>query len=113
MNSWRDGHDHDEDDDGATLDDLLPYLKQFVIGQIKILAVLTEMRNTMASAAEQLDALSAAVDDIAADVQVLVDKSGQLDAEGQAALDRLTGKLNDLNVEVGDQDGSDSAQPTA
>ena len=71
-------------------------------------ALLIRMENHMASARDQLDALSAKVDDIAADVRVIQAKAGQLDDEGQAALDRLTDKLSAFDTEVGDADGSDA-----
>lgn len=83
------------------------HAQQF-LGIDRVLNHLHRLENLMATATEQLNQLNAKVDDIAADVQVLATKSGQLDAEGQAALDRLTGKLSDLDVQVGDQDGSDT-----
>lgn len=85
-----------------------------LLGVNEILTHLHRLEKQMATDAEKLNALSDKVDDIAADVRVLATKSGQLDAEGQAALDRLTGKLSDLDAEVGDQDGSDNPeQPEA
>lgn len=66
----------------------------------------------MATAAEQLNELSAKVDDLVADVRALVD---QLEAErenlteaGQAALDGLVAKVDAFDAEIGDADGSDT-----
>lgn len=66
----------------------------------------------VATAAEQINALSAKVDDIAADFSALV---AALNAErenlteaGQAALDAASAKLDALDVAVGDADGSDT-----
>lgn len=71
-----------------------------------------ELGVQMATAAEQLNALSAKVDDLVADVRALVD---QLEAErenlteaGQAALDALVAKVDAFDAEIGDADGSDN-----
>jgi len=85
----------------------------------------------MATAAEQInalsgkvDALTAAVADVHADFTALVNAMNaereNLTAAGQAALDQANAKvdtattaLHDLDVEVGDADGSDTpAEPT-
>jgi hypothetical protein len=74
---------------------------------------LHRMETAMTDAASQIDALSTKVDAIAADVAVLVNAdTSSLPADAQAALDRLAGKLTDLQGEVGDRDGSDTpAEP--
>jgi hypothetical protein len=65
----------------------------------------------MATAAEQLTALSARVDDIAADftalVAALAAERENLTAAGQAALDVAVAKVAALDAAVGDADGSD------
>ncbi len=76
--------------------------------------VLTEMRFDMASAAEQLNALNDRLDDLVRDVrantEILQTKAGQLDEEGQAALDRLSSNIASFDAEVGDADGSDKLE---
>lgn len=62
----------------------------------------------MGALKDQLEKLSAKVDDVAADVRA---KGGQVDAEDQAALDGLRSRLDSLDAQVGDADGSDAAQP--
>lgn len=66
----------------------------------------------MAAAADQITALSAKVDDIAADFIALRDamlaERENLTAAGQAALDAANAKLDALDTEVGDADGSDT-----
>jgi hypothetical protein len=66
------------------------------------------LETLMATAAEQIDALTAKVDDLAADVRVVVAERENLSPAGQAAVDRLNAKLTDLDTEVGDADGSDT-----
>ncbi len=70
-----------------------------------------ELRTMMASAAEQLDALNNRFSDLIADVrannEILQTKAGQLDEEGQAALDRLSANIAAFDAEVGDKDGSE------
>ncbi len=90
------------------------------------------MEETVATAAEQIDALSTKVDgvttvtaDILSDFRAFRDAvqadREQLTEAGQAALDRANAKLDDattrlgeLDVEVGDADGSDNppVEPT-
>jgi uncharacterized coiled-coil protein SlyX len=65
----------------------------------------------MATAAEQIDALTAKFDDLVADVRVVVAERENLTPAGQAAADRLASKLDSFDVEVGDADGSDTATP--
>lgn len=91
-----------------SLCDIFDKIREVLGRQKLVLAKLTNLEERMASAAEQINAVIAKLDDVAADVAVLKEKAGQLDAEGQAALDRLTSKLDDLDTEVGDQDGSDN-----
>jgi hypothetical protein len=98
----------------------------------EIAAALTPLETQMSSdflnfAADQgskIDVLTAGIADIAADVQVLLDKAAQAGVftqEEQDAATALTGKLDalksavsGLNDEVGDQDGSDTpAEPPA
>ena len=69
----------------------------------------------VATAAEQITALAAKVDDIAADfaalVAALAAERENLTEAGQAALDAATAKLDALDVAVGDADGSDTPEP--
>ncbi len=73
---------------------------------------LNQLEVRMATAAEQIDALSAKVDDIAADFAALVTalnaERENLTEAGQAALDAANAKLTALDVAVGDADGSDT-----
>lgn len=62
----------------------------------------------MATAAEQIDALTAKFDDLVADVRVVVAERENLTPTGQAAADRLSAKLDSFDTEVGDADGSDT-----
>lgn len=66
------------------------------------------LEERMSELSDKLDALGTKIDAVQTDVDVLKTKSGQLDAEGQAALDRLSGKVDGLASDVGDQDGSDT-----
>lgn len=88
---------------------MLHLLTAATLAGIGWLAYRTE--KLMATAAEQIDALTAKVDDLAADVRVVVAERENLSPAGQAAVDRLNAKLTDLDTEVGDADGSDSAVP--
>lgn len=76
---------------------------------------LAALEALMATAAEQITALSAKVDDIAADfaalVAALAAERENLTEAGQAALDAATAKLDALDVAVGDADGSDTPPP--
>ncbi len=67
----------------------------------------------MATATEQLTALSGKVDDLIADVRaaLAVINNDNLSNEAQAALDELNEKIGAFDTEVGDADGSD--QPPA
>ncbi len=66
----------------------------------------------MATAAEQINTLSAKVDDIAADFRAFRDamtaERENLTESGQAALDAANAKLDAFDTEVGDADGSDT-----
>lgn len=73
---------------------------------------LDRLETLMETAAAQIEAMSARVDDIHADFTALV---AALNAErenlteaGQAALDAATAKLTALDEAVGDADGSDT-----
>jgi uncharacterized coiled-coil protein SlyX len=73
---------------------------------------LTRMETAMASAAEQLNTLSAKVDDMMADVRAALDTLRQdrenLSSDGQAAFDTLTAKVEAFDAEIGDADRSDT-----
>lgn len=77
-----------------------------------ILNTLTRMEAHMANEAEQIEAVSAKLDDVIADVRaalaILTAERDNLGAEGQAALDTLTAKVDAFDAEVGDADGSDT-----
>lgn len=64
----------------------------------------------MATEAEQITALTTKVDDLVADVRAalaaLEADRNNLGADGQAALDTLTAKVDAFDAEVGDADGS-------
>lgn len=79
---------------------------------VLVLNKLTTLEELMATAAEQITALSAKVDDIAADFTALVAalavERENLTEAGQAALDVANAKLAALDAEVGDADGSDT-----
>jgi uncharacterized coiled-coil protein SlyX len=77
-----------------------------------ILTRLDQLEATMATEAEQLNALSAKIDDVISDVRaalaILTAERDNLGTEGQAALDALTAKVDAFDAEVGDADGSDT-----
>lgn len=99
----------------------------------RVEAALSRLETAMATGAEQISQLSAKVDtlssvttDIAADFAAfktaMEAERENLTAAGQAALDeanaklgQVSGKLADLDVAIGDADGSDTppAEPTA
>jgi hypothetical protein len=69
----------------------------------------------MATATNQITALSAKFDDFASDVRaaLAVINDDQLSPQAQEALDGLSAKLDALDTEVGDADGSDvPVEPT-
>lgn len=76
---------------------------------------LTAMEATMATEAEQLNALSAKVDDLISDVRAALDilraDRDNLGPEGQAAFDALDAKVSAFDAEIGDADGSDTPTP--
>jgi len=80
-----------------------------------ILNTLNRMEAHMANEAEQITALSAKVDDVISDVRaalaILTAERDNLGAEGQAALDALSAKVDAFDAEVGDADGSDAVAP--
>lgn len=67
------------------------------------------LEELMATATEQLTALSGRFDDFASDVRaaLAVINDDQLSPQAQEALDGLSAKLASLDTEVGDADGSD------
>ena len=74
---------------------------------------LHQIGQRMATEAEQLNALSAKVDDLVADVRAALEALANapdttLGADGQAAFDALGAKLDAFDAEVGDADGSDT-----
>lgn len=75
-----------------------------------IRAELRKLGRHMATATEQLTALSAKVDDLVADVRVAlaVINNDELSTDAQAALDAVNTKLDAFDAEVGDADGSDT-----
>jgi chromosome segregation ATPase len=79
---------------------------------VLVLNKLESLEASVATAAEQITALSAKVDDIAADFTALVTalnaERENLTEAGQAALDAANAKLEALDVAVGDADGSDT-----
>jgi uncharacterized coiled-coil protein SlyX len=81
------------------------------IGVADLHRILTRLEHDMATAAEQLDTLSAKFDDMAADVRAVFEERKNLSEDGQAALDRLAAKVNAFDTEVGDADGSDNPPP--
>jgi hypothetical protein len=91
-----------------TLDDIFDMVES-------LHARFNQLEANVATAAEQITALSAKVDDIAADFIALRDamlaERENLTEAGQAALDAANAKLDALDAEVGDADGSDG-EPT-
>ena len=71
---------------------------------------LRKLGRDMATATEQLTALTAKVDDLIADVRAALAVIGgdELSDEAQASLDALTAKVDAFDAEVGDADGSDT-----
>lgn len=82
----------------------------------EITALLIRLENHMATAREQLNDLSAKVDDFVADFRAFRDAAQadrqNLSPEAQEAFDSLAAKVDAFDTEVGDADGSDQpAQP--
>jgi outer membrane murein-binding lipoprotein Lpp len=76
--------------------------------------ILYRLEKRMATATEQLTALSTKVDDLISDVRAALATIGadNLSDEAQAALDGLSQKVAAFDQEVGDADGSDTpAEP--
>lgn len=75
-------------------------------------AKVIEIGVQMATAAEQLNALSAKVDDLIADVRAALEQleadRENLSPDGQAAMDTLIAKIDAFDAEIGDADGSDT-----
>lgn len=90
-------------------------LLEVVAGLQTVPLQLQRLERNMATAKQQLDALSAKVDDLIADVRAARDAieadRENLSDDGQAALDQLTAKVDAFDAEVGDADGSDAAAP--
>lgn len=82
-----------------------------------ILNRLDALEAVMATEAEQLNALSAKVDDLISDVRAalatLAAERDNLGPDGQAAIDSLNAKVDAFDAEVGDADGSDTPAPEA
>lgn len=77
--------------------------------------ILTRLETLMTTQAEAFAALSTKIDDIKADFTALLEQLAaereNLSEAGQAALDALTAKVDDLDTSVGDADGSDAPPP--
>jgi hypothetical protein len=71
------------------------------------------LEEVMATATEQLTALSTKVDDLISDVRaaLAVINDDELSADAQSALDGLSDKIAAFDAEVGDADGSDTPAP--
>lgn len=86
-----------------------------VPGLDEVLAHINRLEQAMATAAEQLTALSAKVDDLAADVraalEILRADREKLSDAGQAAFDELEAKVDAFDAEIGDADNSDAPPP--
>lgn len=91
--------------------DLTPVLTQLN----EILARLTSLETHMATAAEQLTALTAAVQEVHADFTALLEtlnaERENLTEAGQAALDQATAALAALDEAVGEHDGTPPPPP--
>lgn len=81
-------------------------------GLVALAAGIQRLENLMATEAEQLNAMSAKVDDLVADVraalEILRAERDNLGPDGQAAFDALDAKLAAFDAEIGDADGSDT-----
>lgn len=86
-----------------------------VVDLTPLLTRIADLEALMATAAEQLTALSAKVDDVIADVRAALDilraDRENLSASGQEALDALVAKVDAFDAEIGDADGSDTPTP--
>ena len=86
-----------------------------VIDLTPILTRLTALETLMATAAEQLNTLTAAVEDVRADFDALLAtltaERENLSPAGQAAFDQARASLTALDEAVGDADGSDNPPP--
>lgn len=94
-----------------------PHCTQPTIGDVLAaahlaLASTTRLETVMATATEQLTALSTKVDDLVSDVRAALDilraDRENLTTEAQTALDGLVAKVDAFDAEVGDADGSDT-----
>jgi len=90
-----------------------PDTRQFFVDLVRpIFAALNHLEITMATEADAINALTAKVDDLIADVRaalaVIAGPDNTLGVEGQAALDGLVAKVDAFDAEVGDADGSDT-----
>lgn len=87
-----------------------PEVHVHIHGLIEVTDRLQRMEALMATEAEQINALTAKVDDLVADVRAalaaLVAERDNLGPDGQAALDALVSKVDAFDAEVGDADGS-------
>jgi len=87
--------------------------KTFFLDLIKpIMTALAHLETTVATEADAINALTAKVDDLIADVRaalaVIAGPDNTLGVEGQAALDGLVAKVDAFDAQVGDADGSDT-----
>lgn len=82
---------------------------------VLVLSSLQRIEAHMTAESDALNAVSAKVDDLVADVRAALDilraERDSLGAEGQAALDELNAKVDAFDLEVGDADGSDTPAP--
>jgi hypothetical protein len=86
-----------------------------VIDLTPITSRLAALEALMATAAEQLNTLTAAVQDVHADFTALIEtlnaERENLTPTGQAALDQASASVAALDAAVGDADGSDTPPP--
>jgi hypothetical protein len=86
-----------------------------VIDLTPITSRLAVLEDIMATAAEQLNTLTARVEDVHADFTALLEtlnaERENLTPAGQAALDQASAALTALDEAVGDADGSDTPPP--
>jgi uncharacterized coiled-coil protein SlyX len=83
------------------------------LGTRQILNHIADLEERMATATEQLTALSGKVDDLISDVRAALAVIGEdnLSEAAQGELDKLTAKVEAFDTEVGDADRSDETIP--
>ena len=93
----------------------LPELRYTIHGIPDYTEQLNRLESMMANEAEQINALSAKVDDLVSDVraalEILRAERDNLGEAGQAAFDELAAKVDAFDTEIGDADGSDTPPP--